>query len=167
MGGRRHEGSGRIVFGNSSVLATMATNGCGSGDQNLTVKERPPWTYLIPSASARCEPWQSLLPTPPTCRPRPRFIGRPYNVGQGVHKEAVRAEGLMQATATQGNATTEGYLGSMYLLGDGVPKDASESVKWFAREADQGTVPAETTLAGLHTGGFGIVRCRKVRDSTY
>ena len=78
-------------------------------------------------------------------------LGRMYDNGEGVAKDAVEAAKWYRKSAEQGNADAQNNLAYCYTKGAGVEKDFSEAARWFRRSAEQGNADAKANLARLDT----------------
>lgn len=83
-------------------------------------------------------------------------LGRMYNEGVGVPKNAVEAARLFRLAADQGYVAAQVNLGASYVQGNGVPKDSQEALKLFHLAAGQGDAPAQHNLGWMYQTGEGV-----------
>lgn len=82
-------------------------------------------------------------------------IGRLYQRGKGLPKDAGKAAEWYLKAAQQGDGAAAARLGSMYRIGEGVPRDANQAAKWYAMGAMKGNAIAQTGLGYLSMEGAG------------
>ena len=84
------------------------------------------------------------------------FLGKMYELGNGVPQDGDEALKWYLKAAGQGNADAQFSLGTMYELGNGVPQDGGEALKWYLKAAEQGNADAEHNLGYMYANGRGI-----------
>ena len=77
------------------------------------------------------------------------ILGEMYVMGNGVPKDAAKAEEWFQKAAAQGYAPALINIGNMYYNGVGVPKDVAKAVEWYQKAAAQGEVVAQSYLGWM------------------
>ena len=82
-------------------------------------------------------------------------LGLMYDSGEGVPKDAVKANEWLQKAAAQGNANAQYFLGVTYLGGEGMPKDAAKAFEWLQKAAAQGHAFAQNNLGLMYYNGEG------------
>jgi serine/threonine protein kinase/TPR repeat protein len=91
--------------------------------------------------------------------PEAQFImGRLYETGMSVPKDAVTAAEWYRKAADAGLAKARFNLGVMYYTGTGVLKDRRTAAEWFFKAAQQGHQTAQFNLADMYDRGDGIGR---------
>lgn len=75
--------------------------------------------------------------------------GRMYRHGDGVARDSVRAFGLIERAAKEGDAAAMFTLSNMLAAGEGAPKDRAGASKWLEVAAEQENPEALQQLA-LH-----------------
>jgi TPR repeat protein len=76
-----------------------------------------------------------------------RRLGLMYAYGQsGVPQDVVRARGLLEQAAAQGDAYAMFQLGILNEEGRGGPKDVGKAQEWFQKALDAGYGPARNAL---------------------
>lgn len=82
-------------------------------------------------------------------------LGKMYEKGEVVPKDAVKAVEWYQKAAAQGYAEAQYNLGRMYDDKEGVPKDEAKALEWIQKAAAQGYADAQFTLSfAYQEGGF-------------
>ncbi|MCM1264122.1 MAG: sel1 repeat family protein, partial [Butyrivibrio sp.] len=79
-------------------------------------------------------------------------LGKMYEEGNRVEKDAPKAEEWYRKAAGQGNADAQNRLGEMYEGREGV---ASEAVEWYRNAAEQGHTDAQFRLGVCYQMGYG------------
>ena len=82
-------------------------------------------------------------------------IGRLYQRGKGLPKDAVKAAEWYRKAAEQGDAPAAARLGSMYWMGDGVPRDPEQAARWYALGASKGNPLAQVGIGYMSMQGSG------------
>ena len=89
------------------------------------------------------------------------MLGRCYENGLGVSRNAATAASWYQKAAQQGNTVAQTLLAYCYQTGDGVPQSMERAVQLFHGAAERGNAEAQYRLGVLlHNGGNGVVRDR-------
>lgn len=83
-------------------------------------------------------------------------LGMSFLTGDGVHKDAFRAEEWLQKAAEQDLMEAQYFLGMMHYSGDGIPKDLRKALVWLQRAAEKNHISALTTLAWVYKKGEGV-----------
>jgi S1-C subfamily serine protease len=83
-------------------------------------------------------------------------VGEMYHRGEGVPKNAAKANEFYQRAATQGHEWAQLALGFLYLRGKGAPKSASKSAEWYQKAATQGNAMAQYELGVMYDHGEGV-----------
>jgi TPR repeat protein len=68
-------------------------------------------------------------------------------MGEGMHKDAVRAAAWYRKAALQGNGSAQYNLGLLYGNGEGVKQDLGQALYWFRKAAEQGDPRAKDNVA--------------------
>ncbi len=66
-----------------------------------------------------------------------RYLGRMYEVGEGVPQDYAEAVKWYRLAAEQGGAHDQAVLGTMYADGRGVPQNLIQAYKWYSLAAAQ------------------------------
>jgi TPR repeat protein len=82
-------------------------------------------------------------------------IGRMYQRGKGLPKDAGMAAEWYRKAAEQGDAAAAARLGSMYWIGEGVPRDPERAAKWYALGASRGNALAQVGIGYMSMEGSG------------
>lgn len=94
-------------------------------------------------------------------------LGRLYEQGRGVAKDAKEAARLYKAAADQGHAGGMAALGVLYEFGNGVDADLAEALRLYRLAADAGEPSAMTSLGFLYGQGKGVGRDTKAARHWY
>jgi TPR repeat protein len=78
------------------------------------------------------------------------YLGKMYQLGQGVAIDRDAAEKWFRASGDQGNAEAQFFLGAMYLL---PRKDVPQGLMWMRLAADQGNQDAQLLLGQTYMQG--------------
>ena len=99
------------------------------------------------------QPESSLEPTDPEeqCN-----LGRRYETGDGVPKDAEKAVYWYRKSAEQGYARGQNNVGHCYDLGIGIEKDSLQAVYWFRKAVEQGYAVAQYNLGVCYEFGNGV-----------
>ena len=85
-------------------------------------------------------------------------LGRMYDNGEGVPKDATEAVSWFRKAAEKGNPQAQFELGVAYANGEGVVKDEAEAIRWYLKAAEQGDADAEHNLGVAYANGEGVVK---------
>jgi TPR repeat protein len=85
-------------------------------------------------------------------------LGRMYEYGHGVAKNASEAVKWYRKAAEQGHSGAQNNLGIMYKGGRGVTKDDYEAVKWFRKSAEQGNSTGQCNIGQMYLDGRGVMQ---------
>lgn len=100
------------------------------------------WAFLLAAGLAASDPaWGASLEEAQAA----------YSAG-----DFMRAAGLFQSAAEQGDASAQYNLGVLYENGQGLAKDYGRAAVWYRKSADQGDVNAQNNLANLYMFGLGV-----------
>lgn len=83
-------------------------------------------------------------------------LGMRFFMGDGVNKDAFRAEEWFQKAATQNHIEAQSALFSIYMLGDGVPKNEAKGVEWGLKAAAQGNARDQFLVGSSYMQGKGV-----------
>ncbi|GBQ10071.1 hypothetical protein AA21291_0295 [Swaminathania salitolerans LMG 21291] len=83
------------------------------------------------------------------------MLGRAYERGWGVKRNAAKAAKLFQRAAEAGDAWARFNLADLFYLGDGVDPDRARACALYAEAARGGILPALNMLGILHEEGYG------------
>jgi hypothetical protein len=78
------------------------------------------------------------------------YLGKMYQLGQGVPIDRDAAEKWFKASGDQGNAEAQFFLGAMYLL---PRKDVAQGLMWMRLSAEQGNQDAQLLLGQTYMQG--------------
>lgn len=78
------------------------------------------------------------------------YLGKMYQLGQGVPIDRDAAEKWFKASGDQGNADAQFFLGAMYLL---PRKDVPQGLMWMRLSAEQGNQDAQLLLGQTYMQG--------------
>lgn len=86
-------------------------------------------------------------------------LGRLYQMGRGVPKDAVKAVGLYEAAAKDGDLEALVALGGVYQYGEpDVPEDADKALQYYLKAAGQGFAEAQIAIGRMYQDGYGSVQ---------
>ena len=85
-----------------------------------------------------------------------RYLGRDFQIGEGVKKDSDQAFSSFFKAAELGDAEAQVLVGSFYSLGISVKADQKESVKWYEKAAKQGDVTGLCALGECYKEGKGV-----------
>lgn len=94
-------------------------------------------------------------------------LGRLYDHGLGVRRDAEEAARWYRQAADLGHAPAMSALGTMYEFGHGVSLDLAEALRLYRLAADQGDGAGMTSLAFLFGQGKGVARDQKAARHWY
>jgi TPR repeat protein len=83
-------------------------------------------------------------------------MGRRYEHGVGVAKDAFHAVGWYRKAAAQGHARAQWRYGDMLGAGAGIAQDKMLGAQWLQRAADQGLAEAQAKLALGYAVSWGV-----------
>jgi uncharacterized protein len=83
-------------------------------------------------------------------------LGKAYETGNGIQKNAQQAAFWYRKASEQGNAKAQNSLGVLYWMGEGVDKDKKEAVEWYRKAARQGDSNAMFNLGAAYYNGEGV-----------
>jgi TPR repeat protein len=83
-------------------------------------------------------------------------MGRLFESGYGVEKDAARAFKWFEKASDQGHADAQRIVGAFYERGKGISKSRSMVAKWYQRAADGGN--AKFDIGRLYYRGDGVER---------
>ena len=86
-------------------------------------------------------------------------LGRMFDTGDGVPRDATEAVRLYRLAAEQGNDASQWFLAIAYDRGRGVPRDAADAAlaaKRYRLAADQGNANAQNSLGVMYDHGWGV-----------
>jgi TPR repeat protein len=78
------------------------------------------------------------------------YLGKMYQLGQGVPVDREEAKKWFKASGDQGNADAQFFLGAMYLL---PRKDVPQGLMWMRLSAEQGNQDAQLLLGQTYMQG--------------
>jgi uncharacterized protein len=85
-----------------------------------------------------------------------RFLGRLYELGNGVPKNGTEALRWYRLAAEQGDAFAQYSLGKIFGKGQLVRQDDTEAVRWYRLAAEQGLAVAQSNLGLSYELGRGV-----------
>lgn len=80
-------------------------------------------------------------------------FGEEYLSGDGVEKDYVKARGLFENAAKEGNIEAQGYLAIFYEKGLGGDKDISKAIYWYKKSAINGNAFSQYSLGYIYFSG--------------
>lgn len=83
-------------------------------------------------------------------------LGVSYENGDGVAKNARKAEAWYLKAANQGHVDAQYNLGLLYCKDEGIPQNFGKAARWFTKAANQGDTDAMNTLAVFYVEGLGV-----------
>src|SRR5260370_32716914 len=94
-------------------------------------------------------------------------LGLMYEDGDGVAKDAKRAEELYRRACDGGHANGCTNLGVLYQNGNGVVKDGARAAKLYQRACDGGSFMGCSNLGAGDGNGDGLAKDKKVTIKVY
>lgn len=86
-----------------------------------------------------------------------RLVGRAYQHGDGVPKDAGMAMVWYQRAANNGETTAMMELARRYWQGKSIAKDTPKAIEWYTKAANAGWSPAQNDLGWIYaTGEDGV-----------
>lgn len=85
-------------------------------------------------------------------------LGRMYDKGLGVERNAAEAERLFTLAAERGNAPAMAALGTMREFGEGGARDLAAALRLYKLAAEAGEASAMTSIGFLYDTGKGVSR---------
>ena len=86
-------------------------------------------------------------------------LGRLYQMGRGVSKNAVKAVSLYEEAAKQGDLEALVALGGVYQYGEpDVPEDSDKALQYYLKAAGQGSEEAQIAIGRMYQDGWGSVQ---------
>jgi TPR repeat protein len=131
------------------TLAFAAHAAAADGDYDYPIDYAHPDKYSnsqIQTAATQGDPWAELI------------LGQRYRDGQGLPKDAAKAEGLFLKAAAKQQSGAEWDLGDLYLRGAGVPMDKSKGLKWMKAAARDGDAAAWVDVGDCYRDGAGVAQ---------
>ncbi len=83
-------------------------------------------------------------------------LGRCYEQGLGLPRDAEAAAFWFGKAAEQGHVLAQFNLGVMYEFGRGLAQDFAQAVAWYEKAAEQGCAVAQYNLGGIFRLGRGV-----------
>jgi len=84
------------------------------------------------------------------------ILGKRYDNGDGVEKNAEEAVEWYRKAAEQGNSDAQLALGGCYSIGCGVEENPEEAIKWLLKAVEQGNSDAQLALGRCYLNGYGV-----------
>ncbi|MCB1505191.1 MAG: SEL1-like repeat protein [Hyphomicrobiaceae bacterium] len=94
-------------------------------------------------------------------------LGRLYELGSGVTKNATTAATWYRQAADRGYAPAISALGTLHEFGNGVGEDMAEALRLYRKAADAGDAAGMASLGYLYTQGKGVSRDPKAGRHWY
>jgi TPR repeat protein len=112
------------------------------------MRQRLLYSFLI---VAMLVPWAPALPQ--IANSTQQAVSRPNSP-----KQYVPDEGLLLASARQGNASAQFWLGTGYEQGWFGTPDFRNALKWLRRSAEKGDADAQNALGQMYENGEGVTQ---------
>lgn len=93
------------------------------------------------------------------------LLGKAYESGSGVKKDAEQAVRWLRKSAAQHHAGAQNELGLLYIQGEGVERNEHAAFKHWKASAMQNHPLAQYNLVGLYMQGLGVEKITRKRPN--
>ncbi|KAA8499195.1 protein YbeQ [Porphyridium purpureum] len=95
------------------------------------------------------------------------MLGRCYEMGLGVSRDARLAVELFQEAAGSGNTDAQLHLARCYENGNGISQDYARAVRLFGKAVVNGSADAKFYLARCYESGHGVAKNKTLAKDLY